>query len=175
MRPGNSERTGPHDVAFDVRGMRCDNCARSLTDVLTALEGVAEARVSYALEEAQVSFDPSRTSRDTIVDAVDSAGYEAIRRSAQDELAKSEERNAARRRNRMYLGIVLSLIIMALGMGPRLLGLPDFPGRMWIVCGLGAIVQFYVGSEFHVGAWDTIAASSTGAPGSSARSTWAGH
>jgi Cu+-exporting ATPase len=163
MRPENSEQTTPRDVTLDVRGMRCDNCARSLTDALAKLDGVAEARVSYALEEALISFDPNRISIDTIVDAVDAAGYEGHRRSgiaaedansaASNELAESEERDALRRRNRMRLGIVLSLVIMTLGMGPGMLGLPDFPGRMWIVCGLAAIVQFYVGSEFHIGAW----------------------
>ena len=161
MRPGNSEGMALRDITLDVVGMRCDNCARSITDVLTALEGVAEARVSYALEEAQLSFDPTRTSLDAIVDAVDSAGYEAHLRSAQDELAESEERNALRRRNRMRLGIVLSLVIMALGMGLGMVGLPDFPGRMWIVCGLASIVQFYVGSEFHVGAWHAARRGST--------------
>jgi Cu+-exporting ATPase len=151
----------PHDVTLDVRGMRCDNCARSLTDALTSLEGVSEARVSYALEEAQISFDPKRVSVDSIVGAVDDAGYEAIRRSAQDELAESEERDARRRQSRMRSGIALSLAIMALGMGPKFFGLPDFPGRLWIVCGLTAIVQFYVGSEFHIGAWQAARRVST--------------
>jgi Cu+-exporting ATPase len=151
----------PHDVTLDVRGMRCDNCARSLTDALTSLEGVSEARVSYALEEAQISFDPKRVSVDSIVGAVDDAGYEAIRRSAQDELAESEERDARRRQGRMRSGIALSLAIMALGMGPKIFGLPDFPGRLWIVCGLTAIVQFYVGSEFHIGAWQAARRVST--------------
>jgi Cu+-exporting ATPase len=151
----------PHDVTLDVRGMRCDNCARSLTDALTSLEGVSEARVSYALEEAQISFDPKRVSVDSIVGAVDDAGYEAIRRSAQDELAESEERDARRRQGRMRSGIALSLAIMALGMGPKIFGLPDFPGRLWIVCGMTAIVQFYVGSEFHIGAWQAARRVST--------------
>jgi len=149
------------EVTLDIRGMRCDNCARSLTAVLADLEGVAEARVSYALEEAQVSFDPTRTSLDMIVDAVDSAGYEAVRRSDQNELAESEERSAVRRRDRMRLGIALSLTIMTLGMGPGLIGLPDFPGRMWLVSALAAIVQFYVGSEFHAGAWHAARRGST--------------
>jgi len=148
-----------HELTLDVRGMRCDNCARSLTDVLVGLEGVSEARVSYALEEAQLSFDPVRISLEKIIDAVDSAGYQAHSRSrdARDadaaELAAGEERDARRRRDRMRLGILLSLVIMTLGMGPKMVGLPDFLGRMWIVCGLTAIVQFYVGSEFHIGAW----------------------
>lgn len=141
------------DLALDVRGMRCDNCARSLTDVLTTLEGVAKVRVSYALEEALLSFDPARISLDRIIQAVDTAGYKAHDRSTKDDTAETEERDAARRRSRMRQGIVLSLLIMVLGMGPEMLGLPDFGGRIWIVCGLAAIVQFYVGSEFHIGAW----------------------
>ncbi len=155
------------ELTLDVRGMRCDNCARSLTDVLAGLEGVGEARVSYALEEAQVSFDPVRISLERIVDAVDSAGYEAHSRSSDTsdadtaELAAREERDARRRRDRMRLGILLSLVIMALGMGPKMVGLPDFFGRMWIVCGLTAIVQFYVGSEFHIGAWQAARRATT--------------
>jgi Cu+-exporting ATPase len=153
MPPANSETILSLELALDVRGMRCDNCARSITDTLSALDGVTDASVSYALEEARLSFDPARTSLEAIVDAIDSAGYEAHPRSRHDELAEDEERDARRRRDRMSLGIGLSLVIMTLGMGPAMLGLPDFPGRMWIVCGLGAIVQFYVGNEFHVGAW----------------------
>jgi len=49
------------EVTLEVKGMRCDNCARSLTDTLSALEGVAEPRVSFALEEAQLAYDLSKT------------------------------------------------------------------------------------------------------------------
>lgn len=145
-----------HDLTLDVRGMRCDNCARSLKEALVGLEGVTEARVSYSLEEARIFFDPIQITPEKISDAIDAAGYEAHSRSSDSDavdLAASEERDARRRRDRMRLGIILSLIIMTLGMGPGMVGLPDFPGRMWIVCGLAAIVQFYVGSEFHIGAW----------------------
>ena len=141
------------DATFDVRGMRCDNCARSVTKALDALDGVSQVRVSYALEEARLAFDPAQVSLESIFGAVKSAGYEAYRQSEQDALAEREEHNASVRRNRMRLGIGLSLLIMALTMGPGMLGLPDFTGRMWIVFGLAGVVQFYVGSEFHVGAW----------------------
>jgi Cu+-exporting ATPase len=161
MRPANSESIAQRQLTLDVHGMRCDNCARTLTDLLSALDGVADARVSYALAEAQVCFDPARASLDVIVEAVDAAGYEARPRSGGDPFAESEERDALRRRDRMRLGIALCLVIMMLGMGPGMLGLPDFPGRMWIVCGLGAVVQFYVGSEFHVGAWHAARRGST--------------
>jgi Cu+-exporting ATPase len=157
------------EITLDVKGMRCDNCARSLTDTLSALEGVAEPRVSFALEEAQLAFDPSKTTLGVILDAIDSAGYQAASQSNDSperqemlaELAQREEREAERRQSRMQLGIGLSLLIMVLGMGPGMLGLPDFPGRMWVLCALTAIVQFYVGLEFHIGAWHAARRRST--------------
>jgi Cu+-exporting ATPase len=157
------------EITLDVKGMRCDNCARSLTDTLSALEGVAEPRVSFALEEAQLAFDPSKTTLGVILDAIGSAGFQAAsqsndspeRQEMLDELAETEEREAGRRQSRMQLGIGLSLLIMILGMGPGMLGLPDFPGRMWVLCALTAVVQFYVGLEFHIGAWHAARRRST--------------
>lgn len=149
------------DLTLEIKGMRCDNCARSLTDTLEALDGVDEPRVSYALEEARLTFDTDRTTLGDILEVIGEAGYQAASRSAdpaedvalQDDLAASEEHDAKRRRVRMQIGIGLSALIMVLGMGPVLVGLPDFPGRIWVLCGLAAIVQFYVGLEFHMGAW----------------------
>ena len=39
---------------FRVDGMRCDNCAAGIRRRLEALDGVVDARVSYALEDARV-------------------------------------------------------------------------------------------------------------------------
>ncbi len=155
------------EITLDVKGMRCDNCARSLTDTLVALEGVADPRVSFALEEARLAFDPAKTTLGGILEAIDSAGFQAAaqsddsaspddaaqRRDELDEIAANEERDAQRRKSRMQLGIGLSLLIMVLGMGPGMVGLPDFPGRLWVVAALTAVVQFYVGFEFHLGTW----------------------
>jgi Cu+-exporting ATPase len=156
-------------LTLEIKGMRCDNCARSLTDTLEALDGVGEPRVSYALEEARMTFDPGRTTLGDILEVIGAAGFQAASRSAdavedvalQDDLAASEEHDARRRRVRMQMGIGLSVLIMVIGMGPGLVGLPDFSGRMWVLCALAAIVQFYVGLEFHLGAWAAARRKST--------------
>jgi Cu+-exporting ATPase len=149
------------DITLDIKGMRCDGCARSLTGTLEGLSGVAQPRVSYALEQAQLVFDPATTTLVDILAAIEAAGYQAdsASRAALEEpdlvseLAEGEEREARQRRTRMQIGIALSLLIMGLGMGPKLVGLPDFLGRLWLLCALGAVVQFYVGFEFHRGSW----------------------
>ncbi|MAG29676.1 MAG: copper-translocating P-type ATPase [Deltaproteobacteria bacterium] len=164
MRPASSEAGSAdadgRELDLDVRGLRCDNCAASVEKTLRAVEGIDQARVSYALEQAWVRFDPAHIGTEAILSVIAEAGYEAHPRQAagvdEDEaravLAESEARDAARRRLRMVEGLVLSAAIMLLGMGPAIIGLPEFPGRMWIVCALTAIVQFHVGLEFYAGA-----------------------
>jgi P-type Cu+ transporter len=148
----------PHSVVLEINGMRCSNCAASIESALGEIAGVTRPRVSYALEEARLEFDPAQTGLDAIIEAVRATGYEARQRRRQrasERAARNleEERAATARRRRMTLGLLLSAVIMLLSMGPHWIGLPDFPGRLWVVCLAAGIVQIFVGGEYYVGAW----------------------
>ncbi|MFK7896158.1 MAG: heavy metal translocating P-type ATPase [Myxococcota bacterium] len=138
--------------ALDLRveGMRCDNCAASLQRKLEAHEALQDISVSYALEEARMRFDPRKIEPPEIIALVADAGY---RGQTLSEKSSPEAAETKRRGRRVALGAILSLLIMAFGMGPALFGWPDFPARLPLVCALAALVQFYVGHEFLVGAW----------------------
>jgi Cu+-exporting ATPase len=150
---------GSEVLTLAISGMRCDNCAASVAKHLDKLPGVLEARVSYALEDARVRFDAGRQSSESIIEAIEAAGYTAHRRDghvsgeSQITVAARELEELRSSRRRMFTGIGLSVLIMILGMGPARIGLPDFPGRLPLVAALAAIVQFYVGQDFHLGAW----------------------
>jgi len=154
-------------LTLAVSGMSCDNCAATISKKLDALPGVAEARVSYALEDARIHFDPAAISPAALVEAIEAAGYAAHLASdtGSDEAgtaaADREAEALAEVRRRMWTGVGLSALIMLLGMGPARLGLPDFPGRLAIVAGLAAIVQFHVGRDFYRGAWRAARARTT--------------
>jgi Cu+-exporting ATPase len=156
--PTEAAPTAPSTVSrFGVQGMRCDNCAASVKRRLVALPGVAEADVSYALEEARVRYDATRLDERVLIDEITAAGYEAHAlasfapgHSDEDEEVDAEATAVLRRTT---LGIVLSLAIMGLGMGPAHLSLPDFPGRLGVIALLATVVQVEVGRPFHVGAW----------------------
>lgn len=64
-------------MTIKVGGMTCGGCVASVTRVLTALEGVAEARVSLEQGEAVVSIDPAKVDRARLVAAIEDAGFEA--------------------------------------------------------------------------------------------------
>jgi Cu+-exporting ATPase len=63
---------------LDVTGMTCANCSATVGDALTALDGVSEANVNYATDEASVEYDSEAVSLGQLVDAIDDAGYGVV-------------------------------------------------------------------------------------------------
>ena len=61
---------------FAVEGMTCGACATRLEKALTRASGIAEAVVNFALERADVSFDPDVTNVNAIAEVVTGAGFD---------------------------------------------------------------------------------------------------
>jgi copper chaperone len=64
-------------VTLKVEGMTCGGCVASVTRVLTATPGVADAVVRLDAGSATVTFDPARTSVPALKSAIEDAGYAA--------------------------------------------------------------------------------------------------
>ncbi|TPW15231.1 MAG: copper chaperone [bacterium] len=60
-----------------VDGMTCGGCVASITKVLTATPGVDSSQVDLAGQCATITFDPARTSIETLVSRINNAGFEA--------------------------------------------------------------------------------------------------
>ena len=63
---------------LDVRGMTCANCAGTVEEAVTSLDGVEAASVNVATDEASVTYDPDRVPLSAIYDAIDDAGYDPV-------------------------------------------------------------------------------------------------
>jgi len=64
-------------TTIKVDGMSCGGCVKSVTGVLTALDGVAKAEVSLEQKQAIVEFDAARVTRDQLKAVIEDAGFEA--------------------------------------------------------------------------------------------------
>ena len=64
-------------VTLKVQGMTCSGCVASVTRVVKAVPGVADARVRLDAGSAEVDFDPARTDVTAIRSAIEDAGYGA--------------------------------------------------------------------------------------------------
>jgi Cu+-exporting ATPase len=69
-----TERT----VHVDVTGMSCTNCSDTVTSAVEAVEGVTDASVNFATDDASVTYDADETSVAAVYDAIESAGYTPI-------------------------------------------------------------------------------------------------
>ncbi|MDP1609908.1 MAG: copper ion binding protein [Sulfuritalea sp.] len=64
-------------TTIKVDGMSCGGCVKSVTGVLTALDGVAKAEVSLEQKQAVVEFDAAKVSRAQLAQAIEDAGFDA--------------------------------------------------------------------------------------------------
>jgi len=64
-------------TTIKVGGMSCGGCVKSITSVLTALDGVAKAEVSLEQARAVVEFDAAKVTREQLKGAIEDAGFDA--------------------------------------------------------------------------------------------------
>src|SRR5215218_6858328 len=64
-------------ITIPITGMSCASCVRRVERALTESEGVAEASVNLASEEASVAYHPETTKPDELIGAIRDAGYGA--------------------------------------------------------------------------------------------------
>jgi copper chaperone len=64
-------------IEFKVEGMDCGGCVKSVTRMLTGVDGVASVDVSLEAARAAVEFDPAKTSLPELKRAVERAGFKA--------------------------------------------------------------------------------------------------
>ena len=61
-------------LTLQIDGMSCGHCVARVEKALSKLEGVDVRNVEVG--SAEMSYDPSRVSPDTILEAVDGIGFE---------------------------------------------------------------------------------------------------
>src|SRR6266567_7799440 len=69
---------GEDRAVLTLEGMTCASCAMRIEKGLKKLPGVKDASVNLATEQATVTYDPSQTGLEQMVQKVDAVGYKAI-------------------------------------------------------------------------------------------------
>ena len=152
VRPDNTLARG----ILDVSGMHCASCVASIEGALSALEGVAEASVNLATEQASVTYDPRRTAVRELVDAVERVGYtaRAATSGTGDGAAADERERAAKKelgtlRVKFWFAAVVGALLLFLSFVWSPLG---ERATMWVMLAFATPVQFWAGSQFYAGA-----------------------
>lgn len=155
-------------IDLPIVGMTCTRCAARVEKTLQEnVPGVITANVNFAVEAANVEYDPTIVSLEAMAAAVSEAGYELILPvdGVQEEDAEQTARdNELKKQKRYFLvGVIFTLPLFALSMGRdfSLLGAWSHEAWVnWLFFALAAPVQFYTGAGYYVGGWKSVRAGS---------------
>lgn len=144
---------GKQDIAFDVEGMTCANCAGRVEKALRAVPGVIEANVNLALERASATVVAGNVSPETLASAVEAAGYQPVLPRADDKAAEAEHQRRAdkqleheRRVLRISALLTAPLVIQMIFV---FAGFDDFHLMPAAEVLLATPVQFVIGARFY--------------------------
>ena len=65
-------------LSLHIDGMTCGGCVKSVTRILTGIDGVAKAEVSLENKNAVIEFDPAKTNPAALIEAVEDGGFDAV-------------------------------------------------------------------------------------------------
>ena len=139
-------------VRFQIEGMTCQACASRIEKVLNKKDFVESAGVNFASEEAQVTFDDSKTSAADIAKIIEKTGYGA-KEKMEDTLPQPEAEHHIGWRLWLLFAINIPFLI---GMAGMMISQHDWMiPPVWQFV-LASIVQLWLAIPFYKSAWASI-------------------
>jgi Cu+-exporting ATPase len=154
-------------ITLPVLGMTCASCQHHVEEALRSTAGVESARVDLMAHRASVVFDPGQVAPGQLVEAIRSAGYDAVLPRPNDsDSGQAEDRDAESERKAwvtLIAGAAAMLLAMPMGtnMGaldhtlmrfvPWLYALPPEPLR-WFLLVLTAAIVGWAGRGIYLSA-----------------------
>ncbi|WP_127222774.1 heavy metal translocating P-type ATPase [Neisseria meningitidis] len=139
-------------IRFQIEGMTCQACASRIEKVLNKKDFVESAGVNFASEEAQVTFDDSKTSVADIAKIIEKIGYGA-KEKTEDALPQPEE--TAHIGWRLWLLFAINVPFL-IGMAGMMIGRHDWMVPPVWQFALASVVQLWLAVPFYKSAWASI-------------------
>ena len=137
---------------FGVKGMHCASCVAIIENSLKKVDGVLDATVNLATEQATVKYDPAKVTEDKLYGAVSNAGYQAITSDeikTEDQEQKEKQKELRDLRNKVFISLILGALILW-GSFPGLINTsPMILRNFWVQFLLATPVQFWAGFAFY--------------------------
>src|SRR4051812_160254 len=152
----------PIEIVLPIEGMTCASCVNRIERFLRKADGVLEANVNLATEQATVRVDPALAGRAEVVAAVERAGYDVRPEPSQAELdaaalaavdPDAERRRKAQRRLQIKPVAALRAAVVlraALNLPPDPIALEPLNG---LALHPATLVQVVCGRRIYASAW----------------------
>nr|MBI5455785.1 copper-translocating P-type ATPase [Candidatus Levybacteria bacterium] len=137
---------------FAIKGMHCASCVNVLERTFKKVEGVSDANVNLATEQATISFDTKKVDEKKLAKAVSGVGYEMVMDNSDtnhDHMKMEKKEELKKLRNKVALSLFLGGLIVW-GSFPGLVATsPKFLQNFFLQFLLSLPVQFWAGLEFY--------------------------
>jgi Cu+-exporting ATPase len=142
------------EAVFDIVGMTCATCARTIEKALKGIDGVASASVNLATERATVRYNPETVTVASLKKAITGAGYRAV---TADDSSKDNENESRERQNLQLRFLLVFSFLLAIPVFILSFAVPfDMTTNNWILLALATPVQTVAGWQFYLGAYRAI-------------------
>ena len=140
-------------ITFNIGGMHCASCSIQNERSLKKLNGIIEATVNLAANNANVKFDDSKISENEIYGAVIKNGYKVLAETNFESQKEETEKELIKSKRKAFVAIALSTPITILAMFnikfPIIFS--GFNISTWIQAIISSFVILALGFEFHAG------------------------
>ena len=141
-----------------IGGIECSFCVGTITKALLRMDGVAEAHVSMAHEEALVLYDPARVTATEIKETLRELGY-TVRDVGKERTFEEQEAELRAERRNLYLAAAYSAVALnfMILMWLDLLDMDRaWPLLIWLAPSLALSTMFGPGWRFMTVAWASL-------------------
>ena len=144
-------------IVIPVTGMTCAACQSRVQRALLKSPGVTDAAVNLMMNSATVSFDPARSSPQTLVDAVQATGYGAsLPPSTDNAFDEQTDRDNAQvaEFHELRLKAITSGVAGAIAMIVSMSATGD--RVRWLLLFVTLVVMSWAGRQFYIRAWTAL-------------------
>lgn len=154
-------QVGGTNIKIGIENLRCASCVKFIEDELKSTQGVLNATVNIATQEATVDYLPQNTTLSQLNAAIEAWGYKPRPATSNAPVDKQEEAHAHEYRklmNKFWFAAVVSVVVMVTAYYQFVPGLRDLSmDSLRLVWGFTALltlpVMAWSGSDFFTGAW----------------------
>lgn len=147
------------EITLQITGMTCAACSNRIERGLNKMEGIEQANVNLALENATVEFNPTEVSIEDIIGRVEKLGYGAHIKE-ENETTDYREIEIQKQTRKFIVSAVLSLPLLWTMVShfsfTSFLYVPNILMNPYVQLLLATPVQFIIGWQFYVSAFKAL-------------------
>ncbi len=160
MRKEDNKPENYELAELDIIGMSCVNCANSIKTYLTKVDGIYNVEVNFTSELAGIEYNPYKISKEEIISDIRKMGYDVMEEDDEEDFEKVKKEQLKLQRNKIYLSLIISFIVMFVSMSEHTEFLKEFRipynASLIVLFLFSSVAVFWCGDKFYKGAIQAI-------------------